>query len=259
MVIPINIDVSDFVQKWQLTVEQTDLFVFTMLDQVSFRFADEWRSKAGQELKQTRQEYQKSIYIEKLDNYNVIVGLKGWLPNAVEQGISGFDQKEGFERSSKRKVKKDGGWYLTVPFRFATPTALAESSIFSKILPQKVYEVAKKVLTNDRVQLNVSQLPERYRELQVRPEVMDRFGTTYQPYQHRAPIYAGMQRNEGGTEENPHGSYMTFRRISDLSDPDAWIHTGIEAHNLVEKTLSNFDIGSIIADVKINFVDQFNN
>lgn len=254
--IPINIDISDFVNKWQLTVAQQDLFVYTMLDQISIRFAEEWRAKAGQELKQTRQEYQQSIYIEKIDNQNVIVGLKGFLPNAVEQGISGFDQKEGFERSAKKKWKKGGGWYLTIPFRFATPTALAESSIFSQILPQQVYQVAKQVLTNDRVQLNVSQLPGQYRNLQVRPEVIDRLGNTYQPYQHKSPIYAGMQRLEGGTDANPHGGYVTFRRVSDLSDPDAWIHTGIEAYNLAEKTLSSFNIASIVADVKIKFLNQ---
>lgn len=252
--IPISIDISDFVQKWQLTVAQQDLFVYTMLDQISLRFAEEWRARAGKELKQTRQEYQQSIYIEKIDNQNVLVGLKGFLPNAVEQGISAFDQKEGFRKSGKKREKKDGGWYLTIPFRFATPTALAESSVFSNVLPQKVYEVAKQALTNNRAQLTVSQLPEKFRELKVRPEVTDRVGQTYQPYQHKSPIYAGLQRLEGGTQENPHGQYVTFRRVSDLSDPDSWIHTGIEAYNLMEKTLGSFDLNAIVSDVKTKFL-----
>jgi len=254
--VAVNIDISDFVNKWQLTVAQQDLFVYTMLDQLSFRFAEEWRAKAGQELKQTRQEYQQSIYVEKIDNQNVVVGLKGFLPNAVEKGISAFDEKEGFLKSSKKKQKKSGGWYLTIPFRFATPTALAESSIFSQILPQQVYQVAKQVLTNNQVQLTVSQLPEQYQKLQVRPEVMDRLGNSYQPYQHQSPIFAGMKRSEGGSEASPHGEYVTFRRVSDLSDPDSWIHTGIEAYGLAEKTLQTFDIASIIADVKIKFTNN---
>jgi hypothetical protein len=254
--VSVNIDISDFVNKWQLTIAQQDLFVYTVLDQLSFRFAEEWRAMAGQELKQTRQEYQQSIYVEKIDNQNVVVGLKGFLPNAVEQGLSAFDQKEGFERSAKKKQKKDGGWYLTIPFRFATPTALAESSIFSQILPQQVYQVAKQILINNQVQLTVSQLPGQYQQLKVRPEVMDRMGNSYDPYQHKSPIFAGLQRVEGGSEATSHGQYVSFRRVSDLSDPNAWIHTGIEAYNLADKALQNFDIASIIADVKVKFINN---
>lgn len=252
--VPVNIDISDFVSKWELTIAQQELFVYTVLDQVSLRFAEEWRARAGQDLKQSRQEYQQSIYIEKIDNQNILVGLKGFLPNAVEAGISPFDQKEGFAKSAKKKLKKDGGWYLTVPFRFATPTALAESSIFSQVMPGEVYKVAKEALTGNKSQLTVSQLPEKFRELKVRPEVLDRVGNTYQAYTHKSPIFAGMQRNEGGTENSSHGQYVSFRRVSDLSDPDAWIHTGIQAHDLLGKTLSSFDVGSIISDVKINFL-----
>jgi hypothetical protein len=31
-----------------------------------------------------------------------------------------------------------------------------------------------------------------------------------------------------------HSSYTTFRRVSDLSDPNSWINTGIEARHLAD-------------------------
>lgn len=253
---PVDIDISDFISQWKLSVEQADIFSLTLLDQISLRFANEWRAQASEMLGQTRQVYSDAIYIEKIDNYNVVVGLKGWLPNAVEQGISAFDQKSGFSRSNKKHPKKDGGWYLTIPFRFATPTAIAESSIFSQILPNKVYQVAKTELTNSKRQLTVSQLPKEFQNLGIRPEVSNK-GTTYQAYQHKSPIFAGMQRIESEGSQK-HGQYVTFRRVSDLSDPNAWIHTGIQAYNLAGKTLSDFDIANVVANTKLNFIDSLN-
>jgi len=255
MTIPINIDFSDFVRQWQLSIQQTDLLAFTLLDQLSLRFADEWRNAANV-LKQSRQQYQSAIYIEKLDNYNVVVGLSGFLPNAVEQGLTAFDMKEGFEKSGKKKTKKNGGWYLTIPFRHATPTALAESSIFSTVLPQAVYQAAKRELTTSKATLPASKLPTQFQNLGTRALVIGFKGNTpnvtYQPYQHKTPIYAGLQRKDDGG----HGQYVTFRRVSDLSDSNSWIHTGIQAHNLAQKTLGGLDIENIVANVKVNFAQQ---
>ena len=253
MIPPIKIDISDFVKQWQLTAEESDMFVYSVLDEIGVRFADQWRNEAGKVLKQTKQQYQRAIYIQKPDPQTLIVGLAGWLPNAVEQGLEPFDMKPGFRESNKKKYKKNGGWYVTVPFRFATSEALGESTVFANVMPGKVYEVAKTVLKDRQAVLSVTQLPDEFRIKGVRPEVMNKqTGQVFKAYEHKDSIYEGM-KNMGG---QGHSQYMTFRRVSDLSDPLAWIHTGIRPANLLEKTLQNFPIASIVAQVKSDFLEN---
>lgn len=251
--IPVKIDISDFVSEWNLTAEEADLFVFNVLDEIAERFSDNWKNEAGKVLKQTRQEYQKSIYIEKPDPYSVAVGLAGWLPNAIEKGIEPFDMKlEGFSKSDKRKFKKNGGWYLTIPFRIGTPGIVADSSIFSSIMPNEVYKVVLKELEGDsKRSLSVSELPEEFRIKGIRPEVINKVTQQVFPvYQHKNSIYEGMRKSD----EEHHGHYVTFRRVSDLSDPNSWIHSGIVAHDLMKKTFDNFPFSEIVSNVKENFL-----
>lgn len=256
MVPNVKIDISDFVQQWKLTAEESDMFVYSVLDELGTRFADAWRNEAGKSLKQTKQQYQRAIYIEKPTPDSLIVGLAGWLPNAVEQGLEPFDMKPGFRDSEHRHQKKDGGWYLTVPFRFANPEALAESSIFANVMPGKVYEIAKKTLADRSQSLKVSQLPDEFRIKGIRPEAFNKnTNQVFKAYEHKTSIYEGM-KNTGGER---HSQYMTFRRVSDLSDPMAWIHTGIEPRHLMEKTLEQFPIDTIIARVKEDFLRTRNN
>lgn len=253
MVPPIKIDISDFVKQWNLTAEESDMFVYSVLDELGVRFAEQWRNEAGKILKQTKQQYQRAIYIEKPDATSLVVGLAGWFPNAIEQGLEPFDMKPGFKDSKNKHYKKDGGWYVTVPFRFANPEALGESTVFANVMPGKVYEVAKTVLRDRQATLSLSQLPDEFRIKGIRPEVFNKntnevFGT----YEHRSSIYEGMKN----TGAKGHSQYMTFRRVSDLSDPMAWIHTGLKPANLMEKTLQQFPMDSIISRVKIDFLQS---
>ena len=253
MIPPIKIDISDFINQWRLTEEEVSTFAYNVLDEIGTRFADQLRNKAGQELKQTKQDYQRAIYIEKPDNTSVIIGLSGWLANAVEKGLGPFDMKEGFRYSSKVKLKPAGGWYMTIPFRHGIPTTIGESSIFANIMPGKVYEVAKQKLKDRRSQLTIKDLPPEFQLKNVRPEVYNsNTGQKFGPYQHKASIYEGM-KNIGGVG---HSQYVTFRRVSDMSDPLSWIHTGIVAHNLFEKTLNEFPIADIISQVKEDFLEN---
>lgn len=253
--VPIKIDISDFISEWNLTVEETDTLVSSILEEIGERFADSWRNKAGQELHQTKKEYQRGIYIERPDANSVVIGLKGWLPNAVEKGIEPFDMKsEGFSKSPKRKFKKGGGWYLTIPFRIGTPGIVAESSIFSTVMPASVHKVAKERLSSGRQKsLSVSDLPKEFQVKGVRPEVKNKItGQVFSEYQHKNPIFEGMQKSN----KEGHSHYTTFRRVSDLSDPNSWIHTGIIAHNLMEKTLNDFPITQIISNAKEKFLKE---
>lgn len=246
----ITLDLSDFFKEWQLTIDQAESFVDTLLSEIGARFSEEWHNLAGKELKQTRQEYQRGIYVQRPSFDSVIIGLDGWLPNAVEQGIMPFDMKEGFMNSSKRHLKKGGGWYLTVPFRLGTPGIVGDSGIFSSVMPQEVYEVAKKELKTRR-SLPAASLPPQFQVKGVRSEILNEKGEQVFPaYQHKNPIYEGMTKSN----KEGHSHYMTFRRVSDNSDPNSWIHSGIVAHDLLQKAFSSFNVEDIVSRVKEDFI-----
>lgn len=254
--LPVNIDIRDFISHFQLTIDETELFVYGLLDEIGERFKDGLIQNADRELKQVRQEYIRSIYIEKPDPETLIVGLSGWLPNAVEKGLQPFDMKEGFSKSDKRKPayrkNRRTGWYLTIPFRIGIPSTIGDSSIFSNIMPEKVYEVAKEKLKTNSDRLRETDLPPEFQIKGVRSEVTNNITNQVFPsYTHKSSIYEGMQRSP----KEFHSQYVTFRRVSDLSDPNSWIHSGIVAHNLMEKTLNSFPIGDIVSNTKKKFLE----
>ena len=251
MVVPIKIDFSDFVQEWNLQANEAQLFASAVLDEIAVRFADQWKAKAGQLLKQTKQEYQRGIYIEKPDENSVIVGLAGWLPNAIERGLEAFDMKEGFQGSSKRKMKKGGGWFLTIPLRHGTPGIVGESEMFSTIMPAEVHKVALQQLRGEKKSIHLIDLPPEFQVKKAR-ELVANSQQVFQKYEHKSAIYEGLTRSQ----KAGHSHYMTFRRVSDLSDPNAWIHSGIKAYDLLGKTLGEFPIADIISDMKEDFLQN---
>jgi len=255
MVVPITIDLKPLIQKFQIDREDIRPFVTSMLNSITKRIETEWLN-ASRSLHGSRIEYQQGIYIKKVDYNSAIVGLAGWLPNAIEQGISAFDMKIGFQRSNKRvltlKISKNGknssGWYLTIPFRHASAGALGESQVFSNVMPSDIYKIASGLTGGESIKK--AMLPPKYTEnLGIRPRVTGYDGVVYETYQHKSSIYEGIRRSQ----KPHHGSYMSFRRVSNNSDKNSWIHTGIQAHNFLEKAIMN----SNLEEIKRREIDKF--
>lgn len=183
---------------------------------------------AKQKLTTSRQEYIKGITLDEDSIY-----LIGELPNAVEDGCGPFDQKIGFANSSKIKKGKRGGWYLTIPFRIGTPNSGGVLS--SAIMPRDIYDAIR-----SKKAVDLSNTPP-----QTRGSVTDsKTGKIWEEYQNKYSVFAGITQNKN-TETN-RSTYNTFRRVSDKSDPNSWIHPGIQAHNLMDLSWANTDIDKII-------------
>jgi hypothetical protein len=247
MIVPINIDLRPLIQKFQVDKEDIKPLVTSMLNSITKNIKMEWM-RASNSLGGSRAQYQEGIYIKKVDYNSAIVGLTGWLPNAIEQGISAFDMKVGFEKSNKKtitlKVDKDGntksGWYLTIPFRHATPGALGESQAFSGVMPDDIYKLAKNLTEGEHIKK--AMLPPTYTQnLGSRPKVTGYDNVVYETYQHKGSIYEGIQKSQ----KAHHGGYISFRRVSDNSDKNSWIHTGIQARNFLEKAITNSNLDTI--------------
>lgn len=236
--LPINIDISDIADQEELSQSEIDDLSRYIVNSIATEFCMLWDDQIDQNLNSTREEYRKGIFQEEGEGNSITLGLtarQSQMSMMIEEGASSFDEKEGFEKSEKRTTKKDGkGWYLTIPFRFATSEAVAESGAFANKLPKPIENLVKQSTSP----LRESQLPGKFKGLG---------SNATSGYKHKFNIYEGLQRIEGGSGKNEkRGLYMNFRRVSDTSDPAAWIHPGFDARNLMDKALDELDVSSVV-------------
>jgi hypothetical protein len=248
--VPITIDFSQFIQAFNIPETEVKQLVGNVMGELTVKFAEFWKKEASS-LKSSREQYQKAISTEKIDDYNYFVKLNGWLPNAVESGLDGFDMKSGFANSPKAHHTANGGWYLTIPFRSASVGANADSSLFSGVLPSAVYSQAKQL--DEGESLNTKDLSAQYQEKKVRPRVITK-SQVFEEYQHKNSIYEGIKKN---IDVSGRGTYSSFRRVSNKNEGDnSWIHSGIKAHNFAEKALETMNIDEIVDLLMTKYVNE---
>jgi hypothetical protein len=247
----ISVDLTPAIEEFNILAEEVSALTPRILDRVIDSYMTEWEDNINQSLGSTRNEYKRSMYVERIDEKNAIIGLtprESSLALMLEDGATSFDIKEGMEKSSKKKYTEDGGWYITVPFRHATSEALAESTFFQSKMPKSVERVVQsKTMEGGRTQgVKIDELPAEYQKLRSNP-------TT--GYQHKSPIYEGLTRlNMPSSEKEKRSGYFTFRRISSKSDPDSWVHPGFKALKLMEKTLQQINAEQIVDEEVNNFL-----
>ena len=239
MYFPINIDLTNLIEEFDLDGEQIENLGSQLIDQISHTFFNALRTEVNQRLKGAREVYLKGLSMRKIDPLTSEIVLEGWLPNALEEGIDEFDMKEGFSKSDKIKISKYGNWYLTIPFKHSTPGSSGETG---KPLPKEIHNIVKKQSTP----LKKVQIPESYRVQQIK-ELAN--GKTYQ---HKSSIYEGVRKEDS---ERKNSGYISFRRAGAKSDPNVFIHPGFEARNFFGKALDNIDRDiPVIAD---EIIDRF--
>lgn len=122
------IDISGTIEEFNLSSDEVSSLSRYILDSVSGEYMRNWEANIDGVLHQTKTNYKNAIYIEQPDDYSLILGMsprKDKLALMLEEGATSFDIKAGMEKSAKKHMKKDGGWYITVPFRWATSEAIA--------------------------------------------------------------------------------------------------------------------------------------
>ncbi len=250
--IPIAIDVESLPFEAAGNSDLVERVVDSVVKDMTAAFAREWERQAQQALHQTRGRYLENLHVLDTGRMTGAVMLdysKDPLIRMIEEGASAFDLKDGFEKSPKRKLKADGGWYLTVPFRHATPGAIGESSVFSNKMPEDVYEVAKKLKTDIDVPgggkrsrgLAIGEIPAEYKT------PIANIGNNIPESKAFKSIYEGVIKiKDAKTSQNV---YMSFRRVSDKSLMESWNHPGIDEHNLADKALNQLNQN---AEVELN-------
>lgn len=249
--VPLHIDLSEIIDEFSLTEEQYQELGGEIINRIVTEYTMRWENLVNRGLKKTRKLYKNAMYVDRVNTTEVVFGLSAGdngLAIALEEGKEPFDLKEGFKHSSKVKKTLEGGWYLTIPFRYATLGAVAESMIFQERLPKDIYNLAK---NNGGKALKKSQLPSQYAQLGQRKELITSNGII-PAYTHKSPKYQGLVRLDvSSTKDEKRGGYFTFRRVSNKSDVLSWIHPGFEAKKFMDKALSEAQI-DLVAEVALN-------
>jgi len=174
------------------------------------------------------------------------VVLAGWLPNAVENGWAGGDMKTWMLAGRNAKVGKDGKRYNTVPFRHMGPGASGRDAppmgsahgptpaapsrrVGGGMTAEDAARLGRRVLKAAKALSATTSHPDTGTTWGGRLEAG--LAPILRPH-HKTDIYAGMVRQEKTYRAATQNQYTTFRRISENSDPEAWVHPGIEGRHL---------------------------
>jgi len=244
---PLQFDFSDLREEFNMSQKDVDGLLDYTVKEITAAYAQEWENQASQNLHSSRNLYMRSIIVSDPGQFKGAVELVNDVPNMIESGRPPFDMKPTLINGKKAKTGKNGKKYNTVPYSIGNPEALEEN--FSTIMPKKVYEAIKDKPQDINIVggvrsagLTKAELPEQYRE-PVTKTVFDPKSQTFQEYTHKNSIYEGIIRQKSNvTKQN---SYVSFRRVSENSDPLSWLHPGFVAMNLADKAYRQFDIASV--------------
>lgn len=252
--IQMNIDIGDLPNEFNLSKQEVDGLLEYAVDEVSTQFARTWTIEAKSKLRQSRGEYVDAISIAKRGSFerSVYLNPSAWLPNAIELGYSSFDMKRGMLNSPKIKRTKNGDPYLTIPFRFGTPSALGENNAFTGILPSTIHSKvvkAEKAGTNKNG-LQLRDIPTKYqipKSATLRRRLKSK-GASLTSGVKMTSIYQGIKKSG-------RGGYVMFRRVSLNSQTESWQHPGFVARNIALSSLESMNVPNVVDDSIDNYLN----
>lgn len=203
------------------------------IESLAISTRDKWVALAKENLKSARFEYVRGLQeknsLKKTGSLEYEVALVGWLPNAVEGGISPFDMKPGL--LGGKNAAKHGGKYANVPFRHFTGAQSAER--ISKA-PNYKQDLAK-VLKNSGLDKIIKDSKGKALEGKVGvASGTARLGIKKLKPHHKSTIFEGLTRYQKRYNKKTGSQLMTFRRVSRNSDPISWLHPGLPGVHLMK-------------------------
>ena len=267
MIEPIEIDLTGLKKQFGLDDQTVDQLTETCVNKVTAIVKQKWEAEAKQNLHSTTPIYLQNLNQIDKGRFAKMIVLTGELPNMIESGASPFDMKEGFKKSKwvkytvpvynrqGKQIRPGGQWYLTIPFRQGTPGIVGQAG-FANEMPQEIYSIM--VHRNPGNPLTAGEIPEPYDVPKSRAAIVDEKTnqTLYAEYQHKSSIYEGLTKYAAAYQQVVQNTYKSFRRAGENSDPLAWIHKGIKAHNFAEKAVKATDVEQIVRNEVLQFVDE---
>ena len=257
MIVPIVIDGQALVDQFSITENQVEAICDNIAKTLAAQYANQLETEANNALNSTRRRYLNNVHVidsGRMEGTVLLDYSKDPLVKMLEEGASAFDIKNGLLNSQKVKIGKNGGRYITVPMRWGTPGISGDSGLFTGELPQAVYNVLKNKESTIPVSgggmrtpgLASGDIPKPFNAILSRPDIKDSSGKIlFNEYKHKTSLYQGITKTtDPVTGQN---KYNSFRRVSDNSDKDAFVHPGIQAYGLIQKALNNFDQQKVVS------------
>lgn len=135
----------------------------------------------------------------------------------VEYGIRPYDMKQTHLSGSKVKISKKGTKYVTIPFRHNVPGQNA----IGDAMPDQVYQQAKQMMYSRRYDDGSYSWGDRL------PSSLG--GANEKPHWTTGKYTGMVKMGQPG-----HSQYLTFRRLSENSKPEAWRHPGTDPRPVTE-------------------------
>lgn len=267
----VHIDTSDLTLRYAMSRSEANAIGQRAVEAAIARVYEKTYRSANENLNRTKDEYLSNLQRPSVGRLKASITLTGQLPNMVEQGAQAFDMKKGMLNSPKAKLTKDGRRYLIIPFRWATPSAQGGGAAFSGRMPTEIYKVMRTLRTTRTSYQGQHQSGQglkkqslaggTYGKLKTRARVTGGQLTEQQrkAYEHKAPLLQGMVRSQKVYEKATQGQYHTFRVVSEAgvsptgkrlgSEPNSWIHRGIEARNFMTNAVKEAEIGLLTENI----------
>lgn len=240
----IDINIDELIEEFNLPDNLSDVIVESCIQSITNSIYWNWQDQARKNLKSTRNSYINGLVISSPSQFSRVITLKGKFNNMLESGADPFDMKKGFANSTKVKYTKDGKWLLHIPFRFGSSGIIGENSSFSGVLPKEIYSLLTKSQSNKP--LKKKDIPAPFNIPQSRQAIIiPKSNIAIDKYVHKSSIYEGVSKQTSVYGKTTQNIYKSFRTVSENSDPNSWIHSGIKAYNLLDKAIKNTDIRTI--------------
>lgn len=244
MIVPLIIDSSDILSQFYISKVELENMYDNIAKSITLQYYNQLENEVAGTLKSTRMMYLQNLRLidsGKMEGTVMLDYSQNLLIRKLEEGSPAYDMKPALMASPKAKVGKNGNRYISIPMRWSTPGAIGESEVFSSPMPVAIHKIAKR--TNGP--LSLSQIPSQYQTIETRPVINDNSGKKlFNEYQHKSSIYEGIfKKTDSATSQS---TYMSFRRVSENSDSNAFIHPGFKRGDFMQRTLAQFDLETIL-------------
>jgi hypothetical protein len=171
----------------------------------------------------------------------------------IEHGRGPWDMKPMLLGGANVRVSKRGHRYNVIPLRQRTPGGTKDHH-FAAEMPHDIHEAAKRLGKGEALGGTEHAYP-------AKKKVITHSRRTGKPlfepitYQHKTGPFEGLMR----VGEGEHSRYMTFRGVSERSDPSSWYHPGFKPHHIVSGMQTRFGPmlkEKVLAAAKLDIVDS---
>lgn len=179
---------------------------------------DTWIAEAQERLSTSRADYIRGLSTIKMtSDTQGYIELSGKWPVMLEEGFGSFDIKDGFSKSPKKTNTKDGGWYLTIPYRHKT-------SGNGAVMPSNIKKESGKLKDGGFLEELL------VRELGYKPQISST------GYKWKNAKYDQLNRIVKEYSSGKRSSqYLAFRRVGSKSDPKSWKHPGFKGLKALDR------------------------